>query len=60
VKAIRQNQTGHEPIEYAASSDEAIARTLARAVEGEVILTLGAGSVSYLAPVVLEKLEAKS
>jgi UDP-N-acetylmuramate--alanine ligase len=60
VKAIRQNQTGSEPIEYAASSDEAIARTLARATEGDVILTLGAGSVSYLAPVVLEKLEAKS
>jgi UDP-N-acetylmuramate--alanine ligase len=58
VKAIRQNQTGKESIEYAASSDEAIARTLARAVDGDVILTLGAGSVSYLAPVVLEKLEA--
>ena len=58
VKAIRQNQTGKEPIEYAASSDEAIARTLARAVEGDVILTLGAGSVSYLAPVVVEKLSA--
>ena len=51
VKAI-----GREGVEYAASSEEAVARVVARAEEGDVILTLGAGSVSGIAPLVLEKL----
>ncbi len=52
VKAI-----GREGVEYAASPEEAVARVVARAEEGDVILTLGAGSVSGIAPMVLEKLE---
>ncbi len=52
VKAIHHR----DGIEYAASPDEAIARTIARAKEGDVILTLGAGSVSHLAPAVVERL----
>jgi UDP-N-acetylmuramate--alanine ligase len=47
-------------IEYAASADEAIARTLSQAQGGDVILTLGAGSVSHLAPVVVERLGASA
>jgi len=43
-------------IEYAASADQAIARAIAHAKEGDVILTLGAGSVSHLAPLVVERL----
>jgi UDP-N-acetylmuramate--alanine ligase len=43
-------------VEYAGSPEEAIDRVLARASEGDVILTLGAGNVSQLAPIVLEKL----
>jgi UDP-N-acetylmuramate--alanine ligase len=55
VKAIHHRNG----IEYAASSDEAIARTLALAQEGDVILTLGAGSVSHLAPIVAERLQSQ-
>jgi len=53
VKSIHHRDS----IAYAASSDEAISRTLARAKEGDVILTLGAGSVSHLAPIVVERLK---
>jgi UDP-N-acetylmuramate--alanine ligase len=52
VKAIHHR----EGVEYAASSDEAIVRAVKRATEGDVILTLGAGSVSHLAPLVVERL----
>ena len=51
VKAV-----GREGVEYAGSPEEAVARVVARAEEGDVILTLGAGSVSGIAPLVLEKL----
>jgi UDP-N-acetylmuramate--alanine ligase len=53
VKAMHQ-----DGVEYAASPEEAIDRVVARASEGDVILTLGAGNVSQLAPVVLEWLRA--
>jgi UDP-N-acetylmuramate--alanine ligase len=55
VKAI-----GRDGVEYAASPEEAVARVVARAEEGDVILTLGAGSVSGIAPMVLEKLEIRT
>ncbi len=54
VKAVGRSEVG-----YAASSNEAIARAASRAREGDAILTLGAGSVSQLAPVVLERLAGK-
>jgi UDP-N-acetylmuramate--alanine ligase len=47
-------------VEYAASTDEAMGRALKRAREGDAILTLGAGNVSQLAPVVVERLRAGS
>ena len=43
-------------VEYAASGDEAVARAIGRAREGDAVLTLGAGNVSGLAPVVVERL----
>jgi UDP-N-acetylmuramate--alanine ligase len=46
-------------VEYAASGDEAIARTIGRAREGDAILTLGAGNVSQLAPAVVERLKTR-
>jgi UDP-N-acetylmuramate--alanine ligase len=49
---------GREGVEYAASSTEAIERVVAQAEDGDVILTLGAGNVSQLAGVVLEKLQS--
>src|SRR5580700_4282690 len=52
VRAMRQ-----DGVEYAASPEEAIDRVAARASEGDVILTLGAGNVSQLGPMVLERLK---
>ncbi len=45
-------------VRYAASPDAAIAQAIAQAREGDAILTLGAGNVSQLAPVVVERLRA--
>jgi UDP-N-acetylmuramate--alanine ligase len=44
-------------VEYAASGDEAVRRAIARAREGDAILTLGAGNVSQLAPLVVGQLQ---
>jgi UDP-N-acetylmuramate--alanine ligase len=55
VHAIGRNQ-----VQYAASFEEAISRAVAQAVDGDVIVTLGAGSVSQAAPRVLEALAAQS
>ena len=41
---------GRKEVQYAASFEEAISRTVAQAVDGDVIVTLGAGSVSQAAP----------
>jgi UDP-N-acetylmuramate--alanine ligase len=54
VKATHRGE-----VEYAASSEEAIRRALERAREGDAILTLGAGNVSQLAPVVVERLKGR-
>jgi UDP-N-acetylmuramate--alanine ligase len=51
VAAIRRPE-----VEYAESTDAAIAQAMRRAQQGDVILTLGAGSVSHLAPLVVERL----
>jgi len=58
VRNIRQNHGSPAEIEYAANADDAITRALARARSGDVILTLGAGNVSQLAPLVVERLQA--
>src|SRR5262249_5034690 len=49
----------HACVEYAAKPEEAIDHVVARAVEGDAIFTLGAGSVSQLAPLVFEKLKLR-
>jgi UDP-N-acetylmuramate--alanine ligase len=46
-------------VQYAASPDAAIAQAIAQAREGDAILTLGAGNVSQLAPLVVERLKAQ-
>lgn len=48
----------HPEVHYAATTEEAIERAVAHADKGDAILTLGAGNISQLAPVVLEKLTA--
>ena len=45
-------------VAYAASVEEAIGRLVGKAREGDVILTQGAGSVSGIAPLLLEALKA--
>jgi UDP-N-acetylmuramate--alanine ligase len=47
---------GRKEVQYAPSFDVAVNRTVAQAGEGDVILTLGAGSVSQAAGMVLEAL----
>jgi UDP-N-acetylmuramate--alanine ligase len=54
-KALVQ-AVGRKEVQYAASFEEATSRTVARAVDGDVIVTLGAGSVSQAAAMVLEAL----
>jgi UDP-N-acetylmuramate--alanine ligase len=43
-------------VEYAASVEEAVERLVSHAQEGNLILTMGAGSVSQAGAVVLERL----
>jgi UDP-N-acetylmuramate--alanine ligase len=48
---------GRKEVQYAASFEEAVNRVVAEARDGDVIVTLGAGSVSQAAPMVLEALQ---
>ena len=48
----------HSGAEYAFSASQAIERVVDRAEPNDVILTLGAGSVSQIAPLVVERLGA--
>jgi UDP-N-acetylmuramate--alanine ligase len=57
--ARRIREAGEQDACYAASFAEATEAVVARAHEGDMILTLGAGSVSQLGPTILEKLQAK-
>ncbi|MGA7381130.1 MAG: cyanophycin synthetase, partial [Terriglobales bacterium] len=51
---------GERPTHYAASFAEAAAEAVSAAHEGDMILTLGAGSVSQLGPMILAQLETKA
>ncbi|MFZ0803966.1 MAG: UDP-N-acetylmuramate--L-alanine ligase [Terriglobales bacterium] len=51
---------GERPAHYAASFAEAAAEAVSAAHEGDMILTLGAGSVSQLGPMILSKLGARA
>ena len=57
--ARRISEKGTTPAFYASSFDEAASAVCAQAHSGDMVLTLGAGSVSHLAPMVLETLETK-
>jgi UDP-N-acetylmuramate--alanine ligase len=52
-------QTGKSAASYAGSFADGVASVVAAAQPGDMILTLGAGSVSQLGPMILEKLRAK-
>ena len=47
---------GRKEVQYAASFEEAVNRTVGQAADGDVIVTLGAGSVSQASGMVLEAL----
>ena len=52
VRAIRRKE-----VQYASSFEEAVRRAVAQAADGDVILTLGAGSVSQASALVIEELQ---
>jgi UDP-N-acetylmuramate--alanine ligase len=54
----RMRQFGHRGAEYASSAEAGVAAAMLGAAPGDMIVTLGAGSVSGLAPVIVEKLNA--
>jgi UDP-N-acetylmuramate--alanine ligase len=56
VRAARA--AGHPAIDYAPGFEEAVVRVCERARDGDVILTLGAGNVAQVAPLVLARLSA--
>ena len=58
--ASRIAGAGKQSVAYAPSFSDAVATVAALAQPGDMVLTLGAGSVSQLGAMILEKLEAKS
>jgi UDP-N-acetylmuramate--alanine ligase len=58
--AVRIAGAGNGSVAYSPSFSAAVAAVAAVAQPGDMVLTLGAGSVSQLGAMILEKLEAKS
>jgi UDP-N-acetylmuramate--alanine ligase len=58
--AARMREFGHRDVEYAASNDEGVAAVAAGAQPGDLIITLGAGSVSSLGEKILEALKTNA
>ena len=58
--ARRIGDEGSPPAKYVSSFENAATSVTADAQEGDMILTLGAGSVSQLGPLIIEKLELKA
>ena len=56
VLANRIREKSRKPVEYANSFPAAVDFAISSAQEGDMILTLGAGSVSQLGPMIVEKL----
>ena len=59
VLARRIREKNSRPVKYVSSFADAVAAATAAAREGDMILTLGAGSVSQLGPMLLEKLKER-
>jgi UDP-N-acetylmuramate--alanine ligase len=60
VLARRIVQQGGNSASYVSSFDDAAAAVLSAAQEDDMILTLGAGNISQLGPLILQKLEARA
>jgi UDP-N-acetylmuramate--alanine ligase len=58
ARTVREK--GNPAAQYACSFEDAVRSVTAVAESGDMILTLGAGSVSQLGPMILERLEAKA
>ena len=59
VLAQKIKESSGKAVRYASSSAEAIDASVAFAEDGDMILTLGAGSVSQFGPMILEKLKER-
>jgi len=59
VLAQRIREKSGKPVHYASSFAEAVTAAAAAAHDGDMILTLGAGSVSQLGPMVLDRLRER-
>jgi UDP-N-acetylmuramate--alanine ligase len=59
IVAQRIREKSGKGVQYASSSADAVNAAAAAAKEGDMILTLGAGSVSQLGPMILEKLRER-
>jgi UDP-N-acetylmuramate--alanine ligase len=60
ILAQRIRGKSGKTVEYVGSFGDAVASATAAAREGDMILTLGAGSVSQLGPMILEKLKDRN
>jgi UDP-N-acetylmuramate--alanine ligase len=58
--ATTVREKGGRDAQYAASFGDAVSSVAAAAEDGDMILTLGAGSVSQLGPMILEKLKERA
>jgi UDP-N-acetylmuramate--alanine ligase len=59
ILAQRIRETSGKSAQYVSSSAEAVDAAVEAAQDGDMILTLGAGSVSQLGPMILEKLKER-
>jgi UDP-N-acetylmuramate--alanine ligase len=57
ARRIAENRT--LPVKYVSSCENAATTVIADAQEGDMILTLGAGSVSQLGPMIIERLQLR-
>jgi UDP-N-acetylmuramate--alanine ligase len=58
ARRIRDN--GTSAVRYVSSFGDAVTSAIAGAEEGDMILTLGAGNVSQLGPIILQKLQSRA
>jgi len=58
--AQRITENGGKPAQYAGSFADAISSATEAASDGDMILTLGAGSVSQLGPMIMERLKERA
>jgi UDP-N-acetylmuramate--alanine ligase len=56
----RMAEAGNRNVAYAASFSDAVATVAALAQPGDMVMTLGAGSVSQLGPMLLKKLDSEA